>query len=35
MQVFASTWAADPATAEDRLARALARIRDALGEAPT
>jgi len=35
MQVFASTWAADPSTAEERLARALARIRDALGEAPT
>lgn len=35
MQVFASTWAADPGTAEERLARALARIREALGEAPS
>jgi molybdenum cofactor synthesis domain-containing protein len=35
MQVFASTWAADPATAADRLARALAQVREALGEAPT
>jgi molybdenum cofactor synthesis domain-containing protein len=34
MQVSASTWAPDPITAEDRLARALTRIREALGEAP-
>ena len=34
MQVFASTWAPDAIRAEDRLARALARIREALGEAP-
>jgi molybdenum cofactor synthesis domain-containing protein len=34
MQVFASTWAADRATAEERLARALRLLRDALGEAP-
>jgi nicotinamide-nucleotide amidase len=35
MQVFASTWASDHATAEDRLVRALALIREALGGAPT
>jgi nicotinamide-nucleotide amidase len=34
MQVFASTWAPDAILAEERLARALARIREALGEAP-
>lgn len=34
LEVFASTWAADPASAEERLGRALARIREALGEAP-
>lgn len=34
MRVFASTWTADPATAEERLHRALAQIREALGEAP-
>jgi molybdenum cofactor synthesis domain-containing protein len=35
MQVFASTWASDATAAEDRLTRALARIREALGEAST
>jgi molybdopterin-biosynthesis enzyme MoeA-like protein len=34
MQVFASTWAPDALRAEERLSRALARIREALGEAP-
>ncbi len=34
MRVFASTWAADRTIAEDRLARALALLREALGEAP-
>ncbi len=34
MQVFASTWAPDALRAEERLARALVRIREALGEAP-
>lgn len=34
LQVFASTWAADPTLAEERLHRALARVREALGEAP-
>ena len=33
-QGFASTWAADPPMAKERLARALRRIREALGEAP-
>jgi molybdenum cofactor synthesis domain-containing protein len=32
MQVFASTWAADPISAEERLARALGLVRGALGE---
>jgi len=32
MQVFASTWAADPVNAEERLTHALGLIRDALGE---
>ena len=35
MQVFASTWAADSTIAEQRLARALARIGGALGQAPS
>ncbi len=34
LQVSASTWAPDPITAEDRLVRALTRIRETLGEAP-
>jgi hypothetical protein len=34
MEVFASTWAGRRAIAEDRLARALALVREALGEAP-
>jgi molybdenum cofactor synthesis domain-containing protein len=34
MHVFASTWAPDRAAAEGRLAEAIARIREALGEAP-
>jgi len=34
MQVFASTWAPDPTVAEERLTRALAQVREALGEAP-
>ncbi len=32
MQVFASTWAADPISAEERLARSLGLIREVLGE---
>jgi molybdenum cofactor synthesis domain-containing protein len=32
MEIFASTWATDPETAEARLARALASLRKALGE---
>ncbi len=35
MEVFASTWAADRTEAEERLARALSLLREALGEAPT
>jgi molybdenum cofactor synthesis domain-containing protein len=34
IQVFASTWAPDQRTAEDRLARAHALLREGLGEAP-
>ncbi len=34
MEVFASTWAGDRGVAEERLARALALVREALGEAP-
>jgi molybdenum cofactor synthesis domain-containing protein len=34
MQVFASTWAEDRTVADGRLARALALVREALGEAP-
>jgi molybdopterin-biosynthesis enzyme MoeA-like protein len=33
IEVFASTWATDPAAAGTRLARALSRLREALGEA--
>jgi hypothetical protein len=33
MQVFASTWARDLTVAEDRVARALSLLREALGEA--
>lgn len=35
LQVFASTWAGDPAMAEERVTRALTLVREALGEAPT
>jgi molybdenum cofactor synthesis domain-containing protein len=35
MEVFASTWAGGQSIAEERLARALALVREALGEAPT
>lgn len=35
LQVFASTWAADRTAAEEKIARALGRVRDALGEVPT
>ncbi|MBI2115291.1 MAG: competence/damage-inducible protein A [candidate division NC10 bacterium] len=34
LQVFASTWAGDRTVAEERVARALALLREALGEAP-
>ena len=34
LQVFASTWAKDRATADERLAQALTLLREALGEAP-
>jgi molybdenum cofactor synthesis domain-containing protein len=34
IEVVASTWASDATAAETRLARALARLREALGEAP-
>jgi hypothetical protein len=34
MEVFASTWAGRRTIAEERLARALALVREALGEAP-
>ncbi|MBI2456036.1 MAG: hypothetical protein HYV46_07855, partial [candidate division NC10 bacterium] len=35
LQVFASTWAGDRTVAEERVARAFALVREALGEAPT